>query len=92
MSATGRAMLKLTLVFAELERERTSERTREIDRACDGGLGLWFGGIPPLGYKSNYTPPDKTTLLIDDAGSRRDEVSLPGRTWSSGRLVARIRE
>jgi site-specific DNA recombinase len=62
-SATGRAMLKLTLVFAELERERTSERTREkIDMRRRAGL--WFGGIPPLGYKSN--PADKTTLLVDD--------------------------
>src|SRR5262249_14134630 len=51
-SATGRAMLKLTLVFAELERERTSERTKEkiqIRREA----GKWFGGAVPLGYKVN---------------------------------------
>ena len=29
--------------------------------------GLWFGGIPPLGYRSN--PTDKTTLLIDDTAA-----------------------
>jgi site-specific DNA recombinase len=57
-------MLKLTLVFAELERERTSERTREKIQ-MRRHAGMWFGGIPPLGYKSH--PTDKTTLLIDDA-------------------------
>jgi site-specific DNA recombinase len=62
-SATGRAMLKLTLVFAELERERTSERTREkIDMRRRAGL--WFGGVPPLGYVSH--PTEKTTIMVED--------------------------
>jgi site-specific DNA recombinase len=63
-SATGRAMLKLTLVFAELERERTSERTREKIE-MRRRAGLWFGGVPPLGYKSHLT--DKTTIVVDEA-------------------------
>ena len=47
--------------FAELDRERTSERTREkIDMRRRAGL--WFGGVPPLGYKSH--PTDKTTIQI----------------------------
>lgn len=61
-SATGRAMLKLTLVFAELERERTSERTKEkIEMRRQAGK--WFGGPVPLGYRVH--PTDKTTLEID---------------------------
>lgn len=50
-SAIGRAMLKLVLVFAELEREQTAERTRSAMRAR-AERGLWNGGHPPLGYES----------------------------------------
>ena len=50
-TSTGRAMLKLVLVFAELEREQTAERTKTAmhHRAA---RGLWNGGHPPLGYES----------------------------------------
>jgi site-specific DNA recombinase len=61
-SATGRAMLKLTLIFAELERERTSERTKEKIQ-MRRQAGKWFGGPVPLGYRVH--PKDKTTLEID---------------------------
>jgi site-specific DNA recombinase len=50
-TATGRAMLKLVLVFAELEREQTAERTKAAMRAR-AERGLWNGGPPPLGYDS----------------------------------------
>jgi site-specific DNA recombinase len=50
-TAVGRAMLKLVLVFAELEREQTAERTRHAMRAR-AERGLWNGGHPPLGYDS----------------------------------------
>lgn len=41
-SATGKAMLKITLVFAELERERTAERTKEkVEQRRQ--QGMWFG-------------------------------------------------
>jgi len=50
-SAVGRAMLKLVLVFAELEREQTAERTRLAIQAR-AERGLWNGGAPPLGYDS----------------------------------------
>ena len=48
-SPMGSAMLKLLLVFAELEREQTAERTKEAIRARKAA-GLWTGGAPPLGY------------------------------------------
>ena len=48
----GRAMLKLVLVFAELEREQTADRTR-IAMQARAERGLWNGGAPPLGYDSD---------------------------------------
>lgn len=54
-TATGRAMLKISLVFAELERERTSERTKEAmsERAK---RGLWNGG-QLVGYRIDADEP-----------------------------------
>lgn len=53
-SAMGEAMLKIILVFAELERKLTGERVLSvmIDRASKG---LWNGGIAPYGYFMNKT-------------------------------------
>lgn len=49
-SAMGEAMLKIILVFAELERKLTGERVKAVmlDRASKG---LWNGAPMPLGYK-----------------------------------------
>lgn len=48
-TAIGRAMLKLTGVFAELEREQTAERVKETKREL-AKQGKWLGGRPPFGY------------------------------------------
>jgi site-specific DNA recombinase len=63
---TGRAMLSLIMVFAQLEREMTAERTFAImkDRV---ERGLWNGGHL-LGYKSD--PDDKGKLVIDEEGAK----------------------
>lgn len=49
-SAMGEAMLKIILVFAELERKLTGERVKSVmlDRASKG---MWNGSPIPLGYK-----------------------------------------
>ena len=47
----GEAMLKLLLVFAELERKQTAERTKTAMQAR-AERGLWNGGAPILGYDS----------------------------------------
>jgi site-specific DNA recombinase len=47
----GEAMLKLLLVFAELERKQTAERTKTAMHAR-AERGLWNGGAPILGYDS----------------------------------------
>lgn len=51
-TAIGEAMLKIILIFAELERNMTSERVTGImlDRAENG---QWNGARLPLGYKLN---------------------------------------
>lgn len=48
-TAMGEAMLKIILVFAELERKLTGERVLSvmIDRASKG---MWNGARPPLGF------------------------------------------
>lgn len=60
-SAMGEAMLKIILVFAELERKLTSERVTGImlDRATKG---LWNGARMPLGYRWD----DETKYPITD--------------------------
>ena len=52
-SAMGEAMLKIILVFAELERNMTAERVTAtmISRASSG---LWNGGRVPFGYDYDY--------------------------------------
>ncbi len=62
---TGEAMVQLIMVFAQLERKMTAERTFSImrDRA---DRGLWNGGHV-LGYRSK--PDDRGKLEIDAAAA-----------------------
>lgn len=62
----GRAMMMVTSVFAQLERETIAERVRDnmIDRAK---MGKWNGGVTPYGY-------DKYTETIKD-GERVKKIS-----------------
>ena len=50
-SAMGEAMLKIILVFAELERKMTAERVIAV-MISRAGNGQWNGGRIPFGY--NY--------------------------------------
>lgn len=82
-SAMGEAMLKIILVFAELERKLTSERVTAImiDRA---NKGLWNGARMPIGYKWNeeikYPVVDedeaKTVRFIYDEYDRIQSTTL----------------
>ena len=69
-SAMGEAMLKIILVFAELERKLTGERVTAVmlDRATKG---LWNGAPMPLGYDYNrerkfpeINPTEAETVLM----------------------------
>jgi len=61
-TAMGEAMLKIILVFAELERNMTSERVTAtmISRANNG---QWNGGRIPFGY--NYDPIERAFSIND---------------------------
>lgn len=61
-SAMGEAMLKIILVFAELERNMTSERVTAtmISRASKG---IWNGGHVPYGY--SYNSEEKAFEIVD---------------------------
>ncbi len=48
-TAMGKAMLRVALVFAQLEREQTSERIIDV-MGYRASQGLYNGGIRPLGY------------------------------------------
>lgn len=66
-TAIGEAMLKIILIFAELERNMTSERVTGImlDRAENG---LWNGARMPVGYRWNdetkFPEPDPEEVEI----------------------------
>lgn len=62
-TAIGEAMLKIILVFAELERNMTSERVTAtmISRA---NSGLWNGGRVPYGY--DYDPDSSVFSIRED--------------------------
>lgn len=61
-TAIGEAMLKIILIFAELERNMTSERVTAtmISRAS---TGQWNGGPVPFGY--SYDKETKTFSIIE---------------------------
>ena len=48
-TAMGKAMLRVALVFAQLEREQTSERIADV-MGFRARQGLYNGGLRPLGY------------------------------------------
>lgn len=62
-SAIGEAMLKIILVFAELERNMTSERVTAVmlSRADNG---QWNGGRVPFGYQ--WDKESKTFSFVED--------------------------
>ncbi len=53
-TSTGRAMMSMTMIFAQLERETIAERIRDnmLFLAKDG---RWLGGNTPTGYRSTET-------------------------------------
>ncbi len=48
-TALGKAMLRIALVFAQLEREQTSERLIDV-LSYRASQGLYNGGVRPFGY------------------------------------------
>ena len=59
-SAMGRAVIRIIVTFAQLEREQTSERTIDVLK-YRAEQGLWNGGCPSLGYDND----EKLGLVIN---------------------------
>lgn len=67
-SAIGEAMLKIILVFAELERKMTAERVTAV-MLSRANNGQWNGGRVPYGYSYNkatkeFTPDDQESKVV----------------------------
>jgi len=70
-TAMGRAVIRIILVFAQLEREQTSERTADI-MEYRAQQGLWNGGTPILGY--DFIPGEEIPKVIEDEASIVKEI------------------
>lgn len=83
----GGAMLKIILIFAELEREMTSERVTAtmLDRAENG---LWNGARPPIGFAVN--PETKTLAPVPDEKETVKMIFDLYEKFHSCRKVARF--
>lgn len=65
----GRAMMYISSVFAQLERETIAERIKD-NMLQLAKTGRWLGGVPPLGFES------KKTSYIDNEFKERSLVEL----------------
>ncbi len=66
-TALGKAMLRITLIFAQLEREQTSERIKDVF-AFRAEQGLYNGGVRPFGYdclSSELVPHKHERKVVD---------------------------
>lgn len=95
-TAMGEAMLKIILVFAELERNMTSERVTAtmISRANNG---LWNGGRIPYGYNYNletgefsFNEPEKAVVkMMHDLYEERRSLVNVARILNDKQLFSR---
>ena len=87
---TGEAMVQLIMVFAQLERKMTAERTFSImkDRA---DRGLWNGGHV-LGYTSLKDDPGKLEIDEEGAAIVRRIFDLFEELGSAGAVTRRLNE
>jgi DNA invertase Pin-like site-specific DNA recombinase len=72
-SPMGRAMMYITSVFAQLERETIQERVK--DNMIElSKTGRWLGGVPPLGFKTERIVENgkEVTYLVPD----EDELEI----------------
>lgn len=65
-TATGRSMLKISMIFAEMERETIQMRVRDNYYQRIRTDGRWAGGPAPYGFVNSRTIDRKPTLQIND--------------------------
>lgn len=62
---TGKAMLSITMVFAQMERETTQMRVKDNYYARIAKDGRWAGGPAPYGFVVSRTRDNKPTLKVN---------------------------
>ncbi len=65
-TATGRSMLKISMVFAEMERETIQMRVKDNYYQRVRTDGRWAGGPAPYGFKNARTDDKKPTLQVNE--------------------------
>lgn len=83
-SAMGEAMLKIILIFAELERNMTSERVTSV-MISRAGTGQWNGGRVPFGY--SWDSESKEFSIIE---KEADIVQIIFEMYSEGNSLLNI--
>jgi site-specific DNA recombinase len=74
-SPMGRAMMYITSVFAQLERETIAERIKDnMYKLAE--TGRWLGGITPLGYKSSRIIDNNTGKSMSVLYNINEEVNI----------------
>ena len=85
-TAIGEAMLKIILVFAELERNMTSERVSAV-MLSRAEQGLWNGGRIPYGYR--WDKELKTFFIVKGEAAVVKKIYELYRTTKSSLQVAK---
>lgn len=87
-SAMGEAMLKIILVFAELERKLAAERVYSI-MLSRAEKGLWNGANVPLGYK--WSGKDKFPVVCNvEAETVKEIYNSYERLQSTGKVCIHL--
>ena len=68
-SAIGKAMLNITMVFAQLERETIQQRIRD-NYYSRGEKGMYLGGPAPFGFIKTETHTEQGRLKLLDVNSK----------------------
>ena len=89
-TAMGEAMLKIILVFAELERKMTAERVTSV-MIARAGNGRWNGGRVPFGY--SWDKDTETFSIVEqEAGIVRMMYDIYEETHSLLQVARRLNE
>lgn len=89
-TSIGRAMLKLVLVFAELEREQTAKRT-QATREYRARQGLWNGGTD---CDAKYIPAEAEEYVLGELGKMAlspEEIEQVVRDANAQRVLGTMR-
>lgn len=84
-TAMGEAMLKITLVFAELERNMAAERVKSV-MLSRASKGLWNGANVPLGY--DWDDEHKTLKINPKEAEIVKDIFSSYLELGSGQVVA----